>query len=320
MIVTSLDWAPKTNRIASCSQDKNAYVWNYDASSSTWKPTLVHLRLERAATFVRWSHNEEKFAVASGARSIAVCYFGEDNDWWVSKHLKKPIASTVLSLCWHPNDVLIACGGTDMKARVFSGFIKGVDSKPAPTVWGERLPFGTICGEYESEFCGWVHDVSFSPDGNQLAFVSHDSTLTIIDPLNNSATSVLSKDLPYKRILWMDYDKIVVSGQDSTPSIYTLGGNGWELSSVFKKPKAGVRASSPAPDSPLMRSSAFNMFKSMDSRSSSGHSNEDESSASVVDQSPITDLRFLVTEGNSRFSTSSLGGKVKVYDILTNQA
>ncbi|OLY78822.1 Actin-related protein 2/3 complex subunit 1 [Smittium mucronatum] len=129
MIVTSIDWAPRTNRIVSCSQDKNAYVWNFEAQSASWKPTLVHLRLERAATFVRWSHNEEKFAVASGSRSIAVCYFGEDNDWWVSKHLKKPIASTVLSLSWHPNDVLIACGGTDMKARVFSGFIKGVDSK-----------------------------------------------------------------------------------------------------------------------------------------------------------------------------------------------
>ena len=40
--------------------------------------------------------SETKFAVGSGARLIAVCYFEVDNDWWVSKHIKKPIRSTVL--------------------------------------------------------------------------------------------------------------------------------------------------------------------------------------------------------------------------------
>ncbi|KAJ1910816.1 ARP2/3 actin-organizing complex subunit Sop2, partial [Tieghemiomyces parasiticus] len=112
--VTSIDWAPKTNRIVTCSQDKNAYVWNYDGQA--WKPTLVHLRINRAATFAKWSPNEDKFAVASGARCISVCYFGEDNDWWVSKHIKKPLTSTVLCLDWHPNNVLLAAGSADMKA------------------------------------------------------------------------------------------------------------------------------------------------------------------------------------------------------------
>ena len=65
-LVTSIDWAPNSNRIVSCSQDRNAYVWTL--TDSTWKPTLVLLRLNRAATFVRWSPSEEKFAVASGAR------------------------------------------------------------------------------------------------------------------------------------------------------------------------------------------------------------------------------------------------------------
>jgi actin related protein 2/3 complex, subunit 1A/1B len=35
-----------------------------------WKPTLVLLRINRAATYVRWSPNEDKFAVASGARYV----------------------------------------------------------------------------------------------------------------------------------------------------------------------------------------------------------------------------------------------------------
>ncbi len=62
-------------------------------------------------------------------RTIAVCSFDEENNWWVAKHLKKPLRSTVLSIDWHPNNVLLAAGAADMKARVFSAFIKGIDSK-----------------------------------------------------------------------------------------------------------------------------------------------------------------------------------------------
>jgi len=47
----------------------------------------------------------------------------------VSKLLKKPIRSTVLSVDWHPNNVLLAAGSADMKARVFSAYIKEVDER-----------------------------------------------------------------------------------------------------------------------------------------------------------------------------------------------
>jgi actin related protein 2/3 complex subunit 1A/1B len=67
-LVTSIDWAPTTNRIVTASQDRNAYVWNWDAREKAWKPTLVLLRINRAATHVRWSPREDKFAVACGAR------------------------------------------------------------------------------------------------------------------------------------------------------------------------------------------------------------------------------------------------------------
>jgi actin related protein 2/3 complex, subunit 1A/1B len=76
---------------------------------------LVLLRLNRAATFVRWSPLENKFACGSSARAISVCSFDEEGDWWVSKHLKKPIRSTILSVDWHPNNVLLAAGGADSR-------------------------------------------------------------------------------------------------------------------------------------------------------------------------------------------------------------
>ena len=39
LLVTGIDWAPKTNRIVTCSADRNAYVWNLEADG-TWKHTL----------------------------------------------------------------------------------------------------------------------------------------------------------------------------------------------------------------------------------------------------------------------------------------
>ncbi|XP_036265917.1 actin-related protein 2/3 complex subunit 1A isoform X3 [Pipistrellus kuhlii] len=113
--ITGIDWAPKSDRIVTCGADRNAYVWSQ--KDGVWKPTLVILRINRAATFVKWSPLENKFAVGSGARLISVCYFESENDWWVSKHIKKPIRSTVLSLDWHPNNVLLAAGSCDFKCR-----------------------------------------------------------------------------------------------------------------------------------------------------------------------------------------------------------
>jgi actin related protein 2/3 complex, subunit 1A/1B len=66
---------------------------------------------------------------SSFLRAIAICSFDPENNWWVSKLLKKPIRSTVLSVDWHPNNVLLAAGSADMKARVFSAYIKEVDEK-----------------------------------------------------------------------------------------------------------------------------------------------------------------------------------------------
>jgi hypothetical protein len=63
------------------------------------------------------------------ARAIAVCSFDPENNWWVSKLLKKPIRSTVLSVDWHPNNVLLAAGSADMKARVFSAYVKEIDER-----------------------------------------------------------------------------------------------------------------------------------------------------------------------------------------------
>ena len=79
--VTSIDWAPNSNKIVTCGVDRNSYVWTREGTE--WKPALVILRLNRAATCVKWSPVENKFAVGSGAKIICVCHYDEDHKWFV---------------------------------------------------------------------------------------------------------------------------------------------------------------------------------------------------------------------------------------------
>ena len=64
-VVTGIDWAPNSNRIVSCSHDRNAYVWTFQEGK--WKPVLVILRVNRCATHVKWSPTGELLTVFSRA-------------------------------------------------------------------------------------------------------------------------------------------------------------------------------------------------------------------------------------------------------------
>ena len=77
--VTGIDWAPSSNMIVTCGVDRNSYVWTRE--DNEWKPALVILRLNRAATCVKWSPKGNKFAVGSGAKIICVCYYELEHKW-----------------------------------------------------------------------------------------------------------------------------------------------------------------------------------------------------------------------------------------------
>jgi len=280
--ITSIDWGRLTNRIVTCSQDRNAYVWSEvpDPASPRrliWKPTLVLLRINRAATYVRWSPKEDKFAVASGDRAIAICSFDSENDWWVSKLLKKPIRSTVLSVDWHPNNVLLAAGSADNKARVLSAYIKDVDKRPTPTVWGDKLPFNTICGEYGNPTGGWVHSVGFSPSGDVFAFASHDSSVTVVYPSSNAIFHVRTSSLPFVTLTWTSEEGLIAAGHDCQPTLFKgNANNGWKMiaslddasarSATLTPTTTGSSASGGRSSIGRLNNEAFNRFKNADSR------------------------------------------------------
>jgi actin related protein 2/3 complex subunit 1A/1B len=307
--VTSIDVAPNSGRIVSCSQDRNAIVW--EPTPEGYKPTLVLLRINRAATFVRWSPSETKFAVGSGDRLIAVCYFEEENDWWVSKHLKKPIRSTVTTLAWHPNSVLLAAGSTDAHARVFSSFIKGVDARPEPTAWGERLPFNTVCGEYMNNSAGWIHSVAFSPSGDALAFAAHDSSITVVYPSApeqppRAVISINTQLLPFMSLIWNGEAEIIAAGHDCEAFRFQGGLEGWQLSGAVAG-KGGPGAGDQREES------ALNMFRQMDLKGKA----KDDTQLKTTHQNTITMIRPYEASGDSvrKFSSSGVDGRIVIWDV-----
>jgi len=324
-LITSIDWAPNSNRIVTASQDRNAYVWQQTPDPTTgkliWKPTLVLLRINRAATHVRWSPKEDKFAVASGARAIAICSFDPENNWWVSKLLKKPIRSTVLSVDWHPNNVLLAAGSADMKARVFSAYIKEVDDKPAASVWGSKLPFNTICGEYASPAGGWVHAVGFSPSGDVLAFASHDSSISIVYPGGPTIYNIRISSLPFVTLTWTAEDTIVAAGHDCQPVVFSGSENGWKgigslddsTTAKATSPRSGFGGNSSVG---RLNSTAFSTFRDADTRGQTGSSATSDTKLLTVHQNTITSVRPYESKGGRvvKVSTSGVDGNLVIWD------
>ncbi|KAH9626720.1 hypothetical protein KSS87_010659, partial [Heliosperma pusillum] len=259
-VVCGIDWSSKTNKIVTVSHDRNSYVWNQEAGE--WVPTLVILRLNRAALCVQWSPKENKFAVGSGAKTVCICYYEQDNNWamkrvvvedavtegevgdpvvvkfhwvllkvlgfrfskvagmvvqeeacelvscfleatkevflpdlgegrregteerrlrwliaqvigrwWVSKLIRKKHNSSVTSVAWHPNNILLATTSTDGKCRVFSTFIKGVDTRDSEASSSSETKFGEILFVSEKMVVG----VGF--DFNPMVFAADESGL-----------------------------------------------------------------------------------------------------------------------------------------------
>jgi len=304
--VTGIDWAPNSNRIVTCSADRNAFVWMLEGNK--WKQVLVIPRINRAATCVKWSPGENKFAVGSGSRLIAICYYDVENDWWVSRHIKKPIRSTVTCLDWHPNNVLLAAGSTDFKCRVFSGYQKEVDKKPGPCAWGTKMPFGALMAEFSNGGGGWVHSVSFSPSGDRVAWVGHDSSVSIATGSGpgESQLQVIKADfLPFMSITWITENSVVAAGYDCNPMMFAFDGNEISLSGKLDQPQEK--------ESGTM--SAMSRFKQMDKKgtasSESGNEQKTQHKNTITQVSVHTGTK----QDASKISTSGVDGNLIVWDL-----
>jgi len=303
-IVTGLDWAPNTNRLLSCSQDRNAYVWTNEKDE--WKPTLVLIRMNRAATCCKWSPKEDKFAVGSSAKSVAICHFEQENNWWVSKTLKKH-NSTVLSVAWHPNNVLLATGSSDFRCRIFAALVRGVDSRTS-TVFGDRLKFGDLLAEFPAH--GWVHSVSFSPSGDRLAFVSHDSAISFVKLIAGAAPEMATlkfRGLPLKSIVFSGENVVVGAGHASSPIVFVNKDGAWQEG---KELDTGAGSIQPIQKKQSTVAATLSMFQTQASRGQT----KVETSLKSIHQNTIYAVQ---TCGADQVTTSGLDGKLVTWDLKT---
>jgi actin related protein 2/3 complex subunit 1A/1B len=281
-------------------------VWTFDAG--VWKPNLVILRINRAATHVKWSPDENKFAVASGAKCVSVCYYEEPNQWWVSKHIKKH-KSTVLKVDWHPNNVFLATGSSDFKARVFSAFIKGVDNKPPSGPFGTKLPFGELLLELDSA-SGWVHAIKWSPSGNVIAFSGHDSSVNFAYIQGEPPAAVQRIRLPYlpvRELLFLSENSLVGVGEDANPLLFTSTDSGnWSFAAELDTKDHGSSKSD---------NSALNSFKS---KVNLGSEVVADTKVETLHQNTITSIAIFGGSGKvSDFSTSGLDGSLAIWHVKT---
>ncbi|AMD21297.1 HER018Cp [Eremothecium sinecaudum] len=303
-------------RIVTCSQDRNAIVWE-PLSDGSYKPTLVLLRINRSATCAKWAPNGYKFAVGSSARIIAVCYYEQENDWWVSKHIKKPIRSTVNTLSWHDNGVLLASGGSDGYVRVFSGFVKGLDNKDqvAGSPWGDKFPFGALVREWRQG--SWIHDLKWRSRTEQLAYVAHDGTMGVVDYTGALKSVENPEGLPFKALLWIDDNSILCGGYSCHPVVFAYNGSSWQFARHLDKsganaPSADLMAGSDEEEGDSFGISALKKFKELDLKGKVSALQERSTHENAITQL----LPFALNAGKiSLVSSSGLDGKVVIYKI-----
>lgn len=212
--IIGIDWVFKSDCIVICGVDCNVYVWSQ--KDGIWKFILVILRINCVVIFVKWFLFENKFVVGSGVWFIFVCYFEFENDWWVSKYIKKLICFIVFSLDWYFNNVLLVVGFCDFKCRVFFVYIKEVDEKLVSMFWGSKMFFGQLMFEFGgSGIGGWVYGVSFFVSGNCLVWVSYDSIVFVVDVLKSVQVLILRIEfLLLFSVLFVLENSVVVVGYD----------------------------------------------------------------------------------------------------------
>ena len=324
LLVSGIDWDGVNNRIVSCSHDRNAFVWTYVPSSNgepaIWKPALVILRLDRAAMDVKWDLRGTRFAVASCSKVIPVCTYDGDNDWWVSRHIKKKIKSTVTCVAFHPtNSQILAAGSSDFKCRVFSTFSADVDGGEIADVKSTPFPSPVEFGDVYCEFTalGWINSVAWSPSGNILCFAAHDSTIHFVNITGNSSNlkpqTIKCSDLPMQCLLFAHESCVLGGGYDNNPAVYECDGKGfWSFGQKLDQKDTSPANAAVAGSAASGVGAARALFQS---KTKTGQdSKADGDTLWTKHENAITGMSLV--RGNTVF-TSSLDGKVVLWDPVT---
>uniref|UniRef100_A0A2C9KXR2 Arp2/3 complex 41 kDa subunit n=1 Tax=Biomphalaria glabrata TaxID=6526 RepID=A0A2C9KXR2_BIOGL len=239
------------------------------------------------------------------------------------------------SLDWHPNNVLIAAGSTDFKCRIFSAYRKEVDEKPGPSSWGSKMMFGALMAEFANGGGGWVHSVSFSASGNKVAWVGHDSSVSVVDSTKGNELLVIKDSfLPFMGITWITENSLVAAGYDCNPMLFSHTGGKLtlvgQLDQSQEKESGQIRFgrslswnSPPLPingsmeeeeEETFTRVSAMNRFKNLDKKATASETSTD---LKTQHQNTITQVSvYSGTKADAgKIATSGVDGNLIIWDL-----
>lgn len=278
------------------------------------------LRIDLAATSVKWSLDGLKFAVTSSAKCISVCTYERQNDWWISKLIKKKIKSTVLCCAFHPtNSQLLAIGSSDFKCKVYSTFtsdidVNGVNCHP----FTNPQEFGEIYCEMTS--LGYINAVAWSPSGHTLCYAGHDSSIHFVNFTEDGLPVIQSirySYLPCMSLLFTSERNIIGAGFDFNPLIFNYSdiNNCWEFKRFLEIRKiennnnttGGVAAARALFQN---KSKLGQDFKSDMDTLWTKH----ENTITCIQNANTNNTNDTIT----RLSTSALDGAIVIWDLLDN--
>ncbi|KAK8796619.1 hypothetical protein WA588_000912 [Blastocystis sp. NMH] len=224
--VTALDWDPNYNRILSCSEDCNAYVWNYE--DGKWIPTLVVLKIKRAALCCKWSPNGKAFAVGSSERKLRICTFNADQNLWVHPsglRVKQeqeeeggdstPVVAnktrgSIFCVCWDRTGQLLCRGSLDGSMSIVSTYYDPSEPiRECPFDVASKELFGFVFGDK----CGVVEDIAVSQNNQVIAYTDRNSDVHFLEFKGHamSKQTVHCPTLPFTCLLFIT-DTILAAG------------------------------------------------------------------------------------------------------------
>ncbi|EHB18304.1 Actin-related protein 2/3 complex subunit 1A [Heterocephalus glaber] len=155
---------------------------------------------------------------------------------------------------------------------------------------------------------GWVHGVIFSANGSCLAWVSHDSTVSVADDSKSVQVSTLKTDfLPHLSVSFVSEKSVVAFGHAYCPMVFSYNDCSY-LAFVSKLdiPKQSIQQSS----------SAMGHFHNMDKRATTEDCN---TALKTLHQDNITQVSIYKVDKQDfcKFCTSGIDRVMKIWDFKT---
>ena len=169
------------------------------------------------------------------------------------------------------------------------------------------MPFGQLMSAFGgSDTGGWVHGVSFSASRSLLAWVSHNSTVSIADASKSMQVSTLKTEfLPLLSVSFILENSVVAAGHDCCPTLLNYDDRGC-LTFVSKLdiPKQSIQHNM----------SAMEHFRNMDKQATTENRNM---ALGMLHQSSITQVSIHEVDKQDcrKFCITGIDGAMTIWDF-----